>query len=210
MVKYLKIIFFIFIALVMAGCMRIGVATTSCARAAQSANLHAEVSVARDTGSALRLRLKRQGIQVVELGEMVSIIIPSDRLFEGKSARFNRNAYYCLNTVNDFLKNYSKTFVEVAGYTDYSKRSDRGMAYVKIWRLNKCDDRLKLKPGAEEKLLTSKQSAKVSHYLWSKGIDARMLYSVGYGVELPVVNVSPPDFDARNRRIEIHFQYNRT
>ncbi len=148
----------------------------------------AQLNQIADKASILTAKLKQQGVQVIQVGETISIIIPSDPLFQGDSANLNHHSFYALTLVADFLRLYSKTFVEVAGYTDY------------------IDDPSFLK---RNELLTSQQAAQVSKYLWSKGIDSRMLYAAGYGSSRPVSNATTmTGGNAENRRIEIHFQFN--
>ena len=146
--------------------------------------------------SVLTTKLKLQGVRVIEVGETVSIVIPSDPLFQGRSANLDHSSFYRLNLVADYLRLYSKTFVEVAGYTDNS-----GYA-------NCVGGEYDAEAAKRDHLLTSQQAAQVAHYLWSKGIDSRMLNALGYGSEHPISNNNSPDNSAKNRRIEIHFQYN--
>ena len=173
--KNIIIIFFILLLTGFSvGCM-------SAAHRAHTAALSTDPAV---RSSAITRELKHQGVQVIEVGETEAIIIPSDLLFHGLSADLNCHYCYSLNLIVDFLRLYPKTFVEVAGYTDFSRGRDK------------------------DQLLSSQQAAQVAHYLWSKGIDARMVNAVGYGSERPVVNSDFIGGDAKNRRIEIYFQYN--
>jgi len=161
MVKHLNIIFLVAALMLMSSCM-------SNAHRAHMASQSVDPAMRT---SVLTMKLRQQGVQVIRVGEIITIVMPSDPLFKGNSANLDHGAFHRLNLVADFLRSYSKVFVEVAGYTDY----------------------------LENPYLASRQAASVAKYLWSKGIDSRMLYAVGYD--------SGVSGSAENRRIEIHFQY---
>jgi outer membrane protein OmpA-like peptidoglycan-associated protein len=192
MYKYLNILFGVLVFMITSGCM----STLHRTDYAQNAQVAKQVLDASAKKSTLILKLKQQGIQVVEVGETVSIILPSDPIFQSGSANLGGGCSYGLNVVADFLSLYSKTFVEVAGYTDNGGHADCA------------GDRNNAESIQKAHLLTAQQAAAVAHYLWSRGIDSRMLNTVGYGFAHPISNDHSPNGSAKIRRIEINFQYN--
>lgn len=169
MIKHLNIIFLVATLMLISSCM-------SNAHRAHIRSQSADPAVRTST---LAMKLKQQGVQIINVGETITIVMASDFLFKGDSANLDHGSFYRLNLVADFLNIYSKTFVEVAGYTGY----------------------------LENPSLASRQAASIAKYLWSKGIDARMLYAVGYGSGYSISNNDSASGRAKNRRIEIHFQY---
>lgn len=168
MIKYLRGIFLVITLIFISACM-------SSAHRAHMTSQSADPAIRT---SALAMKLRQQGVQVIAVGDTIAIIMPSDALFKGVSANLDHGSFHRLNLVADFLRGYSKVFVEVAGYTD----------------------------NLERPYLSSRQAASVAKYLWSKGIDSRMLYAVGYGSDYPIDQNSVSG-NAKNRRIEIRFQY---
>ncbi len=133
--------------------------------------------------------LEEQGVQVIQLGETIRLVIPSDRLFMANSANFTSYANPVLTTSAKLITSYDKVNVNVAAYSDNIKRSDH---YA---------------PPQRKQALTERQSQVVEDYLWSQHVDTRLLVSYGLGKLNPVAwNGSQVD-RKYNRRVEISFQY---
>lgn len=118
-------------------------------------------------------KLHNDGVQLERMGDKVLIILPSDKFFYGRSTRLNPAFHPVLTNVITFINCYEKMEMQIAAYTDC------------------CGCR-------EENLgLTQTQATNLAAYLWSHGLDARLVYPVGYG------DVCPIGTDKQNRRIEI-------
>lgn len=145
------------------------------------------ISPTPDTGaikmaraSVLIAYLKRDPtVQYLQTGETIRIILCSDAIFNPHSANLRWTA--SLDMVARLMIMLETTSVEVAGYTNAEPR----------WlNLNEA--------------LSRRQAQVVAEYLWDRGLDARLVYSKGYGARVPL-SANPQN--AINRRIEIRFQY---
>ena len=129
----------------------------------------------------LRHNLAKAGVQPVQIGETMRIIIPSDRLFNTASANLNpAYAGGVLDTIAKLMLIVETPYGEVGAYTDCEPSA----------RLNKA--------------LSEAQAQTVIDYLWEKKVDVRVLYAVGYGSRLRIA-ANPADWT--NRRVEINFRY---
>jgi len=119
------------------------------------------------------------GVQVVQVGDQVLLILPSDRFFMPDSANINPAYYRVLNHVGLFLSLFHKIDVRISGYTDNCGSWRRNLALSKL------------------------QAQMMVNYFWNYDIDARLLYPVGYGEADPIANNMTPQGRRMNRRIEI-------
>jgi flagellar motor protein MotB len=118
-------------------------------------------------------KLHRDGVQVERMGDKVLIILPSDAFFFQKSTRLNPAYYPALTNVIAFINCYEKIEIKVAAYTDSCGCTEENLG------------------------LTRNQATNLASYLWNHGLDARLIYPVGYGEACPIGT------DCHNRRIEI-------
>lgn len=126
--------------------------------------------------------LIQQGVKVIQVGETFTIVLPSDLVFNRGSANINPCYLSVLKAVSHLIFCYEKTTVRIAAYTDCS-----------------C-------PPACSTLLTQAQANAVAKNLWCNGIDARLLFAVGYGPRFPIASNNISCVNALNRRIEICFR----
>lgn len=131
--------------------------------------------------------LENQGVKVIQLGETMRWVIPSDLLFQYNSANMIASDQNILNTAAQLLKTYSTVNVKIAAYTDNVVRS--------------------YGPANRKQALTMQQAQAVASYLWGKGIDTRLLYAVGYGQHDPVASNGTIKGRNINRRVEISFRF---
>ncbi|MFT3742030.1 MAG: OmpA family protein [Gammaproteobacteria bacterium] len=148
---------------------------------------------------ALIAQLRAEGAQVVQVGETIRIILLSDQIFNGTSANLQPQALWrfpmktgccssvirarrqgVLDTVAGLMLVLQTTSAQVSGYTNASYSC----------RVNQA--------------LSLEQAVAIQNYLWDKGVDARLIYAVGYG---DGHSLSPLPADPINRRIEIDFQF---
>jgi outer membrane protein OmpA-like peptidoglycan-associated protein len=131
-----------------------------------------------DSKTTLKDQLENRGAIVVVLGDQILIVLPSERIFETVcSANIKSQAYSTLDLTAQYINSYIKMLVKVAAYTRQSNRPQKDL------------------------LLSQQQSISVARRLMVSGIDARVLYSQGYGgTRLVQQNVNQP---SDNYRIEI-------
>lgn len=131
---------------------------------------------------AIQKQLTRQGVQVVSMGQDYLVAIPANLLFPEQSPQLTWGSYNVLNTVACYLKEFRKTGVTV---TSYNSR------YISAER---------------ERALSIARARAVGDYLWSQGIDTRLLFTEGAGSDKPVTAVTQGGDGSPNARVEITFR----
>lgn len=131
----------------------------------------------------LRLKLMHMGITVINMGDNYLLSIANRDLFYGNSPRIRWSSYQLLNLVADYLKQFNQLSIRVVGFTDTEHNKGRDFA------------------------LSRARADYVASYLWSQGIDSRMIYAQGYGQKYPIASNRYLDGRAMNERIEIMFSH---
>lgn len=134
------------------------------------------------TRDDLYSELDRAHLQIFKVGQEYMIVLPTDSYFFGNSSHVNEAFYPSLNRVAEFIKQHETESIKVAGYTDNHGNQIRNVA------------------------LSRQQAQNILNYLWHKGLDARMIYSIGYGEQFPVANNDSLDGRLANRRVQITFR----
>lgn len=124
-------------------------------------------------------RLQYHGVEVIQLGDEIRIILPTNRFFKPNSALMNMQYYPVLNMVGDFIVKFQKISIKVSGYTD-----DHG-----AWQRNLA--------------LSTSQAQSIMRYLWNYGIDTRLITAQGYGGLKPIADNNVAQGREINRRVEI-------
>lgn len=124
-------------------------------------------------------KLCHEGVQVIMVGDNVKIILHTDTIFENNTPRFNCAAGPIIKDVITFINGLEKIEVKVTGYTNCAGPPCRNLAISKAMADN------------------------LANYMWSHGLDARVLYSNGCGEEDPIASNMTSRGRAANRRIEI-------
>ena len=107
------------------------------------------------------------------------VVLPSARIFNALTADIKPDAYSTLEMVARYLNRFTKISIQIAAYTN-----DVGSQRVAL-------------------ALSQKQAESVARFLTASGLDARLLYAVGYGGE-NLVDSNSLDWDGSdNYRIEI-------
>lgn len=132
-----------------------------------------------DSKTTLADRLQNRGVVIVVLGDQVLIVLPSARIFADMSAKIKPDAYSTLNMVARYINRYTKMLVKVATFTNPMNSGDIALC------------------------LSQEQAESVARYFAAIGLDARLLYAVGYGGMNPVQKSSYAWKDNDNYRIEI-------
>lgn len=132
--------------------------------------------------------LRQNHVTVLKVGQTITIVFPSDSLFINRTTDFQKNANPILNYAADLIHTYHTMNVKVAGFSDKTHEQ-------------------KTKSGTYERALTHRQADAVARYLWSRKVNARLMYAVGKGGEYPIGWNQFPAGRWLNRRIEVSFQY---
>jgi len=132
-----------------------------------------------DSETTLKDKLENRGAIVVVLGDQIRIVFPSVRLFEERCATLKSGAYSTLALTAQYINRFVKMLVKVSVYTN--------------------DD----VSQASNLLLSRQQANKVADVLLANGIDARLLYAVGYGNRHFVENTNLSWDKSLNYRVEI-------
>lgn len=142
-----------------------------------------EVTGASDqTILSFEKRLTKQGVRVLSIGEDYMVSIPAKNLFGDQSPRLTWNSYPLLNDIACYLKQFRKVGVQVNAYTSQ---------YASVRR---------------ERALSLARADAVANYLWSQGIDTRLLFAHGQGSEKPIIIKASKGDGSPNARIEITFR----
>lgn len=123
--------------------------------------------------------LQKDGVQVVQVGNTLRVIIPSDALFAPGSTLIEPDSYHILDDVVMFLKRYGDVPMRIYAFTDSVYDRDTALR------------------------ITSIQARRVSAYLWNKGRPFYHLIPKGMGQGYPIASNGNPRGSAFNRRIEI-------
>lgn len=124
----------------------------------------------------------KQRIKVISIGQENLISIPSALLFPDNSPQLSWGAYSVLNEITKYLKQMRTIDVYVTAYAGHYRSTQRDLA------------------------LTSARAINVSNYLWSQGIDSRMIFARGMATQKPVIAFFNEGDKAPNSRIEIKFR----
>ena len=129
--------------------------------------------------SAQHKAICAHGGRIIKLGETIRIILPGNLLFNPASANFVNSNMPILNAAAAYMNQYQLENVKVGAYSDHQ--------------------------GTDK--LTTMQAQAVASYLWSQGINTRLLHSQGYGDRNKVASNDSPHGRVENRRVEISFRY---
>ncbi|MBA2654550.1 MAG: OmpA family protein [Gammaproteobacteria bacterium] len=127
--------------------------------------------------------LTQHGVKIIHVGETITVVLPSDKVFYPDSANLNPCFIPILKVASDFIFCYEKMTVRIAAYSDC-----------------RCDP-------FRNTVLTQAQAQTIAKTFWCNGIDARLLYAVGYGSDFPIASNANCMGQSQNRRIEICFRF---
>lgn len=124
------------------------------------------------------------GIQIIHIKNVQRIIIPTDTVFEPRTARIKESAHRGLFDLAIYLQKYLPTPMAVSGYTD-----DLGSS-------------------SDDERLSEQQSRSLIAYLWTRGVPHECLMPLGIGKNEALTIASNRSIagTAINRRIEITFK----
>ena len=135
-----------------------------------------------DATSTFSQRLRQHNIQIVQLGDTITVLLPTDKFFVHNTSQINPNYLATLDEVARYISHFDKVRIKVAGYSDNVGPVQRNLA------------------------LSQTQAQHMMHELWERGVDARMMYAIGYGACNPIASNKQRSGRQKNRRIEISLQ----
>lgn len=148
--------------------------------AASGALLGAGTGVYMDAqAEKLRQKLVGTGVQVVEEGGKVYLIMPGNITFNSNDDVIKASFEGVLDSVAVVIKEYDNTLVLVRGFTD-----------------NTGTDAL-------NNTLSYQRAVSVANYLRLKGVSSERIMAQGYGSRNPIASNGTPEGRAQNRRVEI-------
>jgi len=127
----------------------------------------------------LRQQLEGTGVSVTRIGDNITLNMPGNVTFGFDSGDISANFYPVLDSVDLVLREFDKTFVEVAGHTDSTGSAQYNQT------------------------LSERRAQSVAAYLESRQVRPERLVIVGAGEEHPVASNATTNGQAQNRRVEI-------
>jgi outer membrane protein OmpA-like peptidoglycan-associated protein len=126
-------------------------------------------------------QIETTGVKLIQQGDRLMVIIPTDYYFEPQSARVNPDHEKGLTAIAKFVKNFADQYpnsaIRVTGYTD-----------------NVFDQTTQVK-------LSQAYAETIGSYLFNAGIPLKRLALQGRGSNEPIASESEPSSKAMNRRV---------
>ena len=127
----------------------------------------------------LRAQMAGTGVEVVRMGDNLTLNMPGNVTFALNSAKLNPQFDDVLDKLANTLLEYNQTVIQIAGHTD----STGSHAYNMTLSLQRAES--------------------VKAYLVSRGVPAARLVTVGAGPDYPIASNATEEGRAQNRRVEI-------
>ncbi len=129
----------------------------------------------------IKARLERSGIQVLEYGDNIKIVIPSDAFFPPNSDKLNDQRRLNLADMVNWIRKTPAYKVDITAYTDNVGRK-------------------KFK-----KHLSERQAHRIAAFFWAHGISHTRMQVKGLGHKNAVASNRSTLGSSFNRRIEVHW-----
>ena len=127
----------------------------------------------------LRQQLASTGVSVTRNGDNIILNMPNEVTFGVDQTELSDGAKRVLNSVAVVAKEYSKTQLNVLGYTDSSGSDSYNLRLSQV------------------------RASEVGNYLMSKGVASARVKSQGMGESSPIASNANANGRAQNRRVEI-------
>lgn len=121
------------------------------------------------------------GVEIVELGDKVSILIPTDWVFEFNSVTIRRDSHGFLDLLSAYISRFGGTHITIAVYTDNVGSKHKA------------------------KIMSQYRAQSMAAYLWVRGFPPQNLHPIGRGMEPTIADNDNVHSNRLNRRIEICF-----
>lgn len=128
----------------------------------------------------LRQELQGTGVQVARDGENIRLIMPNAITFNTNEAIIKASANPVLDSVAKVAKEYSKTSLQVLGYTDSTGNDTINIP------------------------LSQRRAAAVAQYLGLRGLASTRITAAGMGAQNPIASNATAAGREQNRRVEIY------
>ena len=128
----------------------------------------------------LRQELQGTGVQVARDGENIRLIMPNAITFNTNEAIIKASANPVLDSVAKVAKEYSKTSLQVLGYTDSTGNDTINIP------------------------LSQRRAAAVAQYLGLRGVASSRITAAGMGAQNPIASNATAAGREQNRRVEIY------
>lgn len=135
----------------------------------------------KDSKDYLIKELQRQRVQYIEYGDLITIILPTDKYFFFNSAHFKQPCFSVLDHIIKLIQLNPECPIYVAGFTD------------------------SVGSRAHKNKLSQARAEAVVAFLWANQLSAFRLNPEGYGDKNDVADNTLIHGSAHNRRIEIQF-----
>ena len=127
----------------------------------------------------LRAQMSGTGVEVVRMGDNLTLNMPGNVTFALNSAKLNPQFDDVLDKLANTLLEYNQTVIQIAGHTDSTGSHDYNMK------------------------LSLQRAESVKAYLVSRGVPPARLVTVGAGPDYPIASNATEEGRAQNRRVEI-------
>lgn len=125
--------------------------------------------------------LSDAGIQVIQLGDIVQVVIPVDLMFEPTETTLMHSALPLLDQIVAVLTRFCNTRIQVIGHTDI------------------------VGTNAEQVTFSKLQAQAIVTYLWTHGIALNRMRFIGVGMHDDDATFNSAFGNGYNRRVEIMF-----
>jgi len=127
----------------------------------------------------LRQQMAGTGVEVVRMGDNLTLSMPGNVTFAFDSAKLNSQFDPVLDKLAQTLVEYNKTVIQIAGHTDSTGSHAYNMK------------------------LSEERANSVKTYLVGRGVPANRLVTIGAGPDYPIASNDTEEGRAQNRRVEI-------
>ena len=127
----------------------------------------------------LREFLTGTGVQVIRVGDEITLSMPSNITFKTDSDVLSPDFLEIMHSVTLVLNEYDKTIIEVMGHTDSSGSTEHNLG------------------------LSQRRARSVGSHLEDKGVNPLRILTEGFGEQYPIAANDTASNRALNRRVEL-------
>lgn len=135
-----------------------------------------------DKRNRLQNQLAHHDVQLIQVGDEFRLVLQNDHFFYNHSPRLMEEAYFDLDNIRAYINTFKTVAVEVVGYTDNHCSLQRNFA------------------------LSRQRAQNIASYLWSRGLDARLVNARGQSHCEPISTNKDAIGRSYNQRVEISWR----